>query len=398
MTDAVHHAASTTEADPGKGPQADARPDGGSGEGGRIRVALVFGGVSSEHSISCLTAANVLAAMDPERFQAIGIGITADGTWTRWSTEEIGALPDQGELPEVTAGHPLTGLKHLDGGCFLVDNDGARAPEPIDVVFPLLHGPFGEDGTIQGLFEMTGVRYVGCGVAASANCMDKHLTKVVLSQAGIPVGPYEEILPHDWLADRQGCLDRIQNLRYPLFVKPARGGSSVGISRVASPDGVVEAVEAARRWDPKVIVEQGLVGREIECSVLDGHHGEPPRASLPGEIIVHDPDGFYDFDAKYLTADSLATVAVPADLDQDTSDKVRRTAVRAFQVLGCEGLARIDCFVTPEGEVLVNEPNTLPGFTRTSGYPLMWKASGLDYRQLVTELLELALERPLGLR
>ncbi|MCI1748424.1 MAG: D-alanine--D-alanine ligase [Acidipropionibacterium sp.] len=372
-------------------------PDSAVQEASRIRVAVVFGGVSAEHSISCITAANVLAAMDLERFEPVGIGITRDGIWTRWSAEEIRALPEQGALPEVTDDHPGTGLRPLAGGCFLVDEGGA-ALEPIDVVFPLLHGPFGEDGTIQGLFEMSGVRYVGCGVAASANCMDKQLTKVVLSQAGIPVGPYVEILPHEWDADRAACLERIAGLEYPLFVKPARGGSSVGISRVASPEGLEAAVEEARRWDPKVIVEQGLAGREIECSVLDGHHGEAPRASLPGEIIVHDPEGFYDFDAKYLTADSLATVAVPADLDEATIARVRETAVRAFQVLGCEGLARIDCFVTPEGEVLVNEPNTVPGFTKTSGFPLMWQASGFSYRDLVTELLELALERPLGLR
>ncbi len=383
MTDAAH---ATPDADPTAQTPAPAH------------VAVVFGGVSSEHSISCLTAANVVAAMDPRRFKAVGIGITRDGVWTRWSAEEIRALPEQGELPEVTEDHRGTGLKRLNGGCFLLDNDGASAPEPIDVVFPLLHGPFGEDGTIQGLFEMNGVRYVGCGVAASANCMDKHLTKVVLTQAGIPVGPYVEILPHEWEADRTGCLERIASLSYPLFIKPARGGSSVGISRVASPEGIEAAVEEARRWDPKVIDEQGLTGLEIECSVLDGHRGAAPRPSLPGEIIVHDPEGFYDFDAKYLTADSLATVAVPADLDEATSARVRETAVRAFQVLGCEGLARIDCFVTPEGEVLVNEPNTMPGFTKTSGFPLMWQASGFSYRDLVTELLDLALERPLGLR
>lgn len=378
--------------------QSAAHGSASSGRGdSRSHVAVVFGGVSSEHSISCLTAANVLAAIDPQRFSVVGIGITRDGRWTRWSPAEIAGLPDQGELPEVTGEHPGAGLKRLDEGCFLVDNDG-QAAEPVDVVFPLLHGPFGEDGTIQGLFEMNGVRYVGCGVAASANCMDKQLTKVVLSQAGIPVGPYAEILPHEWTQDRAGCLERIAELEYPLFIKPARGGSSVGISRVASPEGVEAAVEEARRWDPKVIVEQGLIGREIECSVLDGHHGQQPRASLPGEIIVHDPDGFYDFDAKYLTADTLATVSVPADLDQATTEKVQQTAVRAFQALGCEGLARVDCFVTAEGEVLVNEPNTLPGFTKTSGYPLMWQASGFSYRDLVTELLDLALERPLGLR
>ncbi|AXE38599.1 D-alanine--D-alanine ligase family protein [Acidipropionibacterium virtanenii] len=365
---------------------------------GPTRVAVVFGGVSSEHSISCLTAANVIAAMDPDLYSAIGIGITRDGIWTRWSAEEILALPNQGPLPEVTAGHRGTGLKKLDRGTFLIDNDGTCDLEPVDVVFPLMHGPFGEDGTIQGLFEMTGVRYVGCGVAASANCMDKHLTKALLDDAGLAVGPYAVIRPHEWSADRAGCLDRLSALSYPLFVKPARGGSSVGITRVSRPEELETAVDQARRHDPKVIVEQGLVGREIECSVLGGHDGQPPRASLPGEIIVHDPEGFYDFDAKYLTDDALATVAVPADLDEATTARIRETAVRAFQVLGCEGLARIDTFVTDDGRVIINEPNTMPGFTRSSGFPLMWQASGMDYRALITDLLELAMERPLGLR
>ncbi|MEE8868642.1 MAG: D-alanine--D-alanine ligase family protein [Acidipropionibacterium acidipropionici] len=367
-------------------------------DGGPARVAVVFGGVSPEHSISCLTAANVVAAMDPDRFRAVGIGITRDGIWTRWSAEEILDLRSQGQLPEVPAGHHGTGLRRLDGGTFLVDNDGGGDPEPVDVVFPLLHGPFGEDGTIQGLFEMTGVRYVGCGVAASANCMDKHLTKVLLDEAGLRVGPYAVIRPHEWQADSQACLERLSGLTYPLFVKPARGGSSVGITRVAGPEGLVAAIEEARRHDPKVLVEQGLSGREIECSVLGGHNGQPPRASLPGEIIVHNPEGFYDFDAKYLTDDALATVSVPADLDEATTRTVRETAVKAFQVLGCEGLARIDTFVTEDGQVLINEPNTMPGFTRTSGFPLMWQASGMNYRELVTDLLDLAIERPLGLR
>lgn len=364
---------------------------------GRVRVAVVFGGTSSEHSISCLTAANVIAAMDPDRFEAVGIGISREGIWSRWSAEEIRALPQQSSLPEVGDGHPGTGLRRLASGAHLLDQDGGVG-ERIDVVFPLLHGPFGEDGTIQGLFEMNGVRYVGCGVASSANCMDKHLTKVILDEAGLTVGPYVVIRPHEWAADQQACIERAASLRFPVFVKPARGGSSVGISRVTAPEGLAGAVEAARRFDPKVLVEQGLEGREIECSVLEGHGGGEPRASVPGEIQVHDPDGFYDFDAKYLTDDELATVAVPAQLDRRTTAAVRGTAVEAFRVLGCEGLARIDTFVQADGQVVINEPNTMPGFTRTSGFPLMWQASGMSYRDLVTDLIDLALERPVGLR
>lgn len=366
---------------------------------GKTSVAVVFGGMSSEHPISCLTAANVVAAVDADRFDVVGIGITRDGVWTSWSPEQILALRAAEGLPEVTTeGHPTVGLQRFDDACHIVAAEAGQDPVRIDVVFPLLHGPFGEDGTIQGLFEMNGVRYVGCGVAASANCMDKHLTKVVLDEAGIPVGPYVVIRPHEWDDDRAGCLERIETLSYPLFVKPSRGGSSVGISKVRRPEDLVDAVDEARRYDPKVVVEEGIVGREVECSVLDGHDGATPRASLPGEIIVHDPDSFYDFDAKYLTGDSLATVQVPAELDLATRDRVQQVAIDAFRALGCEGLARIDTFVLPDGTVVVNEPNTMPGFTKSSGFPLMWQASGMSYPQIVSELLDLALERPLGLR
>ena len=362
-----------------------------------ITVAVVFGGMSSEHSISCLTAANVVAAMDADRFTVVGIGISPDGVWTSWSAQDVLNLPRTGSLPEVSsAGHPGVTLQRHADGCHLVTSDGIDTP--IDVVFPLLHGPYGEDGTIQGLLEMNGARYVGCGVASSANCMDKHLTKVVLSEAGILVGPYVVVRPHEWEDDRQGCLDRIGELTMPVFVKPARGGSSVGITKVTTGDDLVAAIEQARRFDPKVIVEQGIAGREIECSVLDGHGGHAPRASAPGEIIVHDPDGFYDFQAKYLTGQDRATVSIPADLDEATSARVQQVAIDAFRALGCEGLARIDTFVTDDGTIYVNEPNTMPGFTTTSGFPLMWQASGLTYPQIVTELVELALERPLGLR
>lgn len=364
----------------------------------RTRVAVVFGGMSPEHSISCLTAANVVAATDTERFEVVGIGITRHGAWTRWQAEEILALPATARLPVVDDSRPGVALRGGPHGCQMVGLDADARPLDLDVAFPLLHGPYGEDGTIQGLFEMNRLRYVGCGVAASAQCMDKHLTKVLAQAAGIPVGPWVVVEDHEWTEDRDACLARLCELTFPLFVKPARGGSSLGISRVERPQDLPGAVEEARRHDPKVVVEQRVVGREIECSVLGGRHGSAPRASLPGEIIVHDPDGFYDFDAKYLTGSELASVAVPADLDAGTVEKVQQVALDTFRALGCEGLARIDTFVTPEGRVLLNEPNTMPGFTRTSGFPLMWQASGTTYPQIITELLDLALERPLGLR
>jgi D-alanine-D-alanine ligase len=228
--------------------------------------------------------------------------------------------------------------------------------------------------------------------------MDKHLTKMILSEAGVLVGPYVVVRDHEWREDRNAVLKAASRLEYPLFVKPARGGSSIGISRVTSPEHLETAIEMAREHDSKVLIEQGIRGREIECSVIDGRHGAAPRASVPGEIVVHDPDGFYDFEAKYLSGEQKASVQAHANLDDVTRRRVQEVAIKAFQVLGCEGLARIDTFVTPDGAVYVNEPNTMPGFTRSSGFPLMWQASGMTYAQIVSELIELALERPLGLR
>ncbi|MSS45256.1 D-alanine--D-alanine ligase [Cutibacterium sp. WCA-380-WT-3A] len=363
----------------------------------RIHVAVIFGGMSPEHSISCLSAANVVAAIDTERFDVSGVGISHEGIWVRYGVDEILALPATGQLPTVEVGdRPLVSVKQMPEGTCVVDTEGNA--DVVQVAFPVLHGPFGEDGTIQGLLEMAGVRYVGCGVAASANCMDKHLTKMILAEAGVLVGPYVVVRDHEWREDRKAVFDAISQLEYPLFVKPARGGSSIGISRVTSLGGLEAAIETAREHDSKVLVEQGIRGREIECSVLDGHHGSAPRASAPGEIVIHNPDDFYDFEAKYLSGEQKASVQARATLDDDTRLRVQEVAIKAFRVLGCEGLARIDTFVTPDGAVYVNEPNTMPGFTRTSGFPLMWQASGMSYPQIVSELIDLALERPLGLR
>jgi len=366
-------------------------------DGGPARVAVVFGGVSPEHSISCLTAANVVAAMDPDRFRAVGIGITRDGIWTRWSAEEILDLRSQGQLPEVPAGHHGTGLRRLDGGTFLVDNDGGGAPEPVDVVFPLLHGPFGEDGTIQGLFEMTGVRYVGCGVAASAISMDKHLTKTVLQAAGIEVGRWELITPRQWDVDPQGCRERVAALGFPVFVKPCRAGSSIGISRVDSVEELSVAIKEARNNDPRVIVEAAVTGREIECGVLQGRGDRPPRTAPLGEIVLSE-GAFYDYDSKYIDTEAVGLVC-PADVPEADAARLHEAAARTFEALECEGLARVDFFYVPDThEVIVNEVNTMPGFTPYSMFPLMWAQAGIEYADLVDELLEGALERDLGLR
>ena len=269
----------------------------------------------------------------------------------------------------------------------------------VDVVFPLLHGPYGEDGTLQGMLELSDIRYVGSGVLASAAGMDKHYMKVVFAGAGLPVGPYTVITDAQWRRDRAAALDAVSALTFPVFVKPCRAGSSMGVAKVDSPEGVEAAVEAAREHDLKVIVEAGIVGREIECAVLQGRGLDAPRTSLPGEIVVESGHGhdFYDFEAKYLDEASVV-LSCPADLPQGAADEVRRLAAASFEALACEGLARVDCFVTDGGSVVINEINTMPGFTPSSMYPRMWEESGMSYPELVDELIQLALERPVGLR
>lgn len=370
--------------------------------GRKIRVALVFGGRSSEHAVSCSTAAGVMRAIDRDAYDVIPIGIARDGHW-------VLADGDPGQL-ELTAGHTPE-VHATDAGVVVPLGSANRSltvQEPgeiprslgeVDVVFPLLHGPFGEDGTLQGMLELAEIRYVGSGVLASAAGMDKHYMKVIFASAGIPVGPYTVITDAQWQRDPAAAMDAVASLRYPVFVKPARAGSSMGITRVATPADLAAAVETARQHDRKVIVEAAIVGREIECAVLQGRDNEPPRTSQVGEIEV-DRDGghdFYDFEAKYLEEQGV-TLSCPAKVPDHIAEEVRRLAAAAFEALGCEGLARVDCFYTETGDVIVNEINTMPGFTPHSMYPQMWAASGLEYRQLIDELIQLALARPIGLR
>jgi D-alanine-D-alanine ligase len=366
----------------------------------RIRVALVFGGVSPEHSVSCLTAGSVARAIDAERYHVIGVGITTDGRWVRIPAEELTSFDVvDGTLPQVAADRPPAVLVPDGTGAAIATRveDRLTDLEPFDVAFALLHGPYGEDGTIQGLFEMFGVRYVGAGVAASAIGMDKDLMKRSMAAAGLPVGPWVALTSSDWTHDREGCLARIAELRYPLFVKPARGGSSLGISQVDEPAQLVAAIEAARALDPKVVVEQGFTSvREIECAVLGDPDGQP-KVSQPGEIVMRGASAFYDFDAKYLPEDQVR-LDVPAKLDPATADQLRDLARRTFVAMDVEGLARVDLFLDADGTAWVNELNTMPGFTRTSMFPMMWAEAGLSYSELIATLLELALSRPLGLR
>ncbi len=368
----------------------------------RAHVLLVFGGDSSEHAVSCLTAAGVLAATDRDRFEVTCVGIAPGGRWVLVDEATVLAYavgPD-GALPQVTPEHPDAVLLRTPAGLEVArrDADGLAAPVAVDVAFALLHGPFGEDGTVQGLFEMMGVRYVGAGVLASAVCQDKIAMKQLLLAHGLEVGPFVGFDDRRWREERDAVLRQVDELAYPLFVKPNRGGSSIGITRVTGPEQLVAAVEHAREHDPVVIVEQGLLDvREVECAVLGGRAGGTPRASLPGEVIVHGEDKFYDFETKYLPGQGV-TLAAPADLSPELVERVQEVAREAFSALGVEGLARVDTFVLPSGEVVVNELNTMPGFTTTSMYPILWGISGLDYTSLVTELLDLALARPVGLR
>jgi D-alanine-D-alanine ligase len=364
---------------------------------GRIRVAVVFGGRSSEHAISCLTAGSVMAAMDPERYEVIPIGIARDGRWVLASGQRLAI--EGGALPEVAGdGLPLA-LPFDPRARGLVVVEPGQVPRTlgdVDVVLPLLHGPYGEDGTIQGLLELAGVRYVGAGVFASAASMDKAYMKMVWQAAGLPVGPYVVVKDRQWRRERKQVVDEIKELGWPVFVKPARAGSSMGISRVDAEDALEAAVESAREHDPKVIVEAAIVGREIECGVLEGLDDDPPEASLPAEVRVGAGHDYYDFEAKYLD-DGLA-LDIPPALPPAVIEEVRRLSVQAFETLSCEGLARVDFFYTPDGRLTLNEINTMPGCTPASAFPKMWAATGLDYPALVDRWIQTALRRPTGLR
>lgn len=363
-------------------------------------MALVFGGVSSEHEISCLTAGGVARAIDPERFEVVGIGITRDGAWVRVPNELLATYEVvDGVLPQVDPALPEAVLLRGGTGGEVATREADRLVDliGIDVAFALLHGPYGEDGTIQGLFEMLGVRYVGAGVTASAIGMDKDLMKRAMAGAGLPVGPWVAITPAQWRDDRDGSLARVRELEFPVFVKPARGGSSLGIVRVDQPSALEAAIAEAHRYDPKIVVEQGFVGaREIELGVLENPSG-PPRVSLPGEIVMHTENAFYDFEAKYLPEEQV-TLDVPVELDPDLLRQIQELAQRTFSAMDVEGLARVDLFLTPDGTPYVNELNTMPGFTRHSMFPMLWAASGVPYPQLIATLVDLALARPTGLR
>ncbi|MFI1015628.1 D-alanine--D-alanine ligase family protein [Streptomyces sp. NPDC020965] len=368
------------------------------------RVAVVFGGRSSEHGISIVTAGAVLRAIDRTKYDVLPIGITTDGRWALTADE-----PDRMAISERRTPSVDQLAESTDGGVVLSVDPGNREvvySEPgavpkalgdVDVVFPVLHGPYGEDGTLQGMLELSGVPYVGSGVLASAVGQDKDYMKRVFISFGLPVGPYEVIRPREWEQDpsaaRKKIIDFAGEHGWPLFVKPARAGSSIGITKVEDLSGLDEAIEEARSHDPKILVEALLRGREIECGVLEFEDG--PRASVPAEIPPVSAHDFYDFEAKYIDS---ASGLVPAPLTDEQTAEVRRLAVAAFEAASCEGLVRADFFLTEDGGFVINEINTMPGFTPISMYPRMWQETGVDYPELVDRLIQAALRRPTGLR
>jgi|SRR5437868_4869073 len=368
----------------------------------KIRVAVVFGGRSSEHAISCVTAGAVMAAIDRDRYEVVPIGIARDGRWVL-APADLRLAIENGQLPEVTgAGSALALPFDPDSRGLLVVAPG-QVPSTVgevDVVLPLLHGPYGEDGTIQGMLDLAGVRYVGAGVLASAVGMDKGFMKLIWQARGLPVGPYVLISDREWRRERKRMIDEVKELGLadgrPVFVKPTRAGSSMGITRVTAEEDLEAAIEMAREHDPKVIVEAAIEGREVECGVLQAMDDGPAEASLPAEVLMAGGHDFYDFETKYL--DGATTMAIPPDLSATEIDEVRDLAVQAFDALDCEGLARVDFFHTPDGRWILNEINTMPGFTPASAFPQMWAATGLDYPALVDRLIQTAANRSTGLR
>ncbi|PLS31447.1 D-alanine--D-alanine ligase [Bifidobacterium margollesii] len=396
------------------------------------RIVVLYGGRADEHPISCISAASVLNAIDTERFEPIPVGITKDGQWIVNGEDPRGWSLDNGDMPEVKVTKDSLPVM-LDvalgkDGFFIGEHSELRATNNgsagfgtgfvsmndsghhsvitplghVDAVFPVLHGPYGEDGTVQGLLEMMDVPYVGCGVFASAACMDKHYTKVLLAAAGIPVAPgitldaREFNAADEFASNGADILARVQDagLRYPLFVKPSRAGSSFGVTKVEHESDAAElaaAVFEASKHDWRVLVEQGIDGREVECAVLAAKPGDKPRVSWPGEIVLdrrsEGDDQFYDFNSKYTDAQA-SHVEVPANLPKETLERVREIAAKGFTAVDGAGLSRVDTFVTPTGEIMINEINTMPGFTSISMYPKAWDATGLPYTDLITELIE----------
>jgi D-alanine-D-alanine ligase len=352
----------------------------------KTRVIILFGGRSAEHEISLLSARNVLSALDRDRFEPVLVGIDKLGHWRRESERTLSAASGD---PRLVALDARAQAISIEQGLAITERPGQPVGSD-DVVFPVLHGTYGEDGTVQGLLELAGAAYVGAGVLGSAVGMDKDVAKRLLRDAGLPVVDFQTVTASAYRADAAGARDRARALGSPLFVKPANAGSSVGVTRVRDAAALDGAIRAALTFDRKVLLERAVDAREIECAVLGN---DDPRASIPGEIVIKHADGFYSYAAKYVDPEGAAW-KIPADLTPAVASRVQELAVATFRALELAGMARVDFFLDRgTGALYVNEVNTLPGFTAVSMYPKMWEASGLSPTQLVTRLIELAIER-----
>ncbi|WP_203815695.1 D-alanine--D-alanine ligase family protein [Paractinoplanes ferrugineus] len=358
----------------------------------KTRVAIVFGGRSTEHGISCVSAGSILRVLDPDQYEVVPVGITRDGAWVLSGDNPDSLAITDRRLPEITtaSGNSVVLAADPTATELIVRDPGAGVSSlaGVDVVFPVLHGAYGEDGTIQGMLEMAGIPYVGANVFASAAAMDKEFTRKLATGAGIPVGPWAVLRAGAELSEADK-----ERLGLPVFVKPARAGSSYGITKVTDWAALDAAVATARQIDPKVLVEAAIVGREIECGVLEGEAGGSPEASLLAEIHV-DGNDWYDFETKYIEG---SRYSLPADLPAPVTAQIQEYARRTFTALDCAGLARVDFFVTADHQIYLNEINTMPGMTPTSMFPLMWAATGLEYPKVVDRLIRTALHRGTGL-
>lgn len=342
----------------------------------KLRVVLLFGGRSAEHEVSCVSARHVAEALDPDRYEVVPVGIAKDGRWM---------LPEASK--KVLEGAQL----QIPEKAFKVSGDEVKELVPVvglpDVVLPILHGPYGEDGTVQGLLELADIPYVGAGVLGSALGMDKEKMKILFRAAGLPTTEFAVIRDHEWESDPDACMERPSALGFPCFAKPANLGSSVGITKCIDAQSLKAGIEEALKHDRKVLVEENLAAREIECGVLGN---EEPEASVCGEVIA--AREFYDYFAKYV--DDASRTIIPADLPDEVCETVRSYSIRAFKAIDAEGMARVDFFYDEGGRgVVVNEINTIPGFTNISMYPKLWEASGVPYDKLLTRLIELAIDR-----
>ncbi|MDP2949343.1 MAG: D-alanine--D-alanine ligase family protein [Chloroflexota bacterium] len=344
---------------------------------GRLRVGILFGGRSAEHEVSVISAQGVMAATDAQRFQVVPLGVTKQGAWLTPQQTQAALAAIRGER--------VGALDDPQGGGF--GSQVLAALQQVDVVFPLVHGTYGEDGSLQGLLEMAGIPYVGAGVTASALGMDKSLQQMVFRQAGLPVPDSLTVTWPQWQDEATAVARQVEaRLGYPCFVKPANSGSSIGTSKARSREDLADSFAEAFRYDRKALVEQAIEGRQIECSVLGN---DDPHASPLGEIVF--VREFYDYVAKY--DDPNTRLIIPADLPSPLAEKMQALAIAAFKAIDCAGMGRVDFFLTQDGQPYVNEINTIPGFTPMSMYPKLWEAAGLPYRDLITRLVELAIER-----